>query len=719
MRLAALVLLLAACGPSDNPELPLVEIDDDPPWERPDGPSVGEAALEWVDPFIGTGGLGFQYAGMTPAVQVPLGLVKLGPDTTNNGSHPSAFHHFSGYWWNDPHIRGFSHLHFVGTGTTDYGNLRVNVGTAAQLDRLPHKWRAGKVEGSEVAAPGYYAVELDNGARAELTATLQAGVHRYHVPAGGMLTFDAASAVDDEGVEDARLAVTSGGKIEGWVKYRGSYVGRDRPFTLWFTARATAPDEAFVWTADGIDESATSATGTVAGAILRYHEPTTVDLVVGVSLIDADHAARHAEVGPFEEVRADNERQWAELLGRIDFGELPDDERTLNYTALYNCFRMPTRFDEDGLYRGLDGELHDVDHRYFTDLSLWDTYRTLHPLWTLIYPELQRDVLRSLLLMNRDGGYIPRWPAAISYTGGMEGDPAAMLFAEGALARIDGVDYETAFEALLETARAPTPAGAPYGGRGGIADYVALGYVPADRDGAAASNSLEYPVADNALANLAEHLGRPEEAEFRDRAVWYRNGWDSETKFFRPRNADGTWVEPFSFTAYNDRSGYFAEGSAWNYRFHVLHDPEGLMELFGGPDELGDAIEEFMAESRLWTTNTNKLVAPDPYYWHGNEPPLHTPFFLGAADRWDRLTHWVGEVRRYAYTTGPDGLAGNDDGGTLSAWYVLSSLGVYPIVGTDRWIGFDRFAPEAAVEGVTLPVSRQFVRTRDMVRRGP
>src|SRR5690606_32467290 len=138
----------------------------------------------------------------------------------------------------------------------------------------------------------------------------------------------------------------------------------------------------------------------------------------------------------------------------------------------------------------------------------------------------------------------------------------------------------------------------------------------------------EYPIADNALANLAEHLGRPEEARLRDRAGWYRNGWDPESKFFRPKNADNSWVEPFSFTAYNDRSGYFAEGSAWHYRFHVLHDPEGLADLFGGPDALGDAIEEFMTRSRLWTDDARRLAVPDPYYWHGNEPALHTPFFL-------------------------------------------------------------------------------------------
>ncbi len=667
--------------------------------------------LERVDPLIGTGGDGFQYAGMTPAVQVPLGLVKLGPDTTNRGSHPDYAHHFSGYWSEDPHIRGFSHLHFVGTGTTDYGNFRVGAWDRVR-EGAPSQWWADK--GAEEARPGYYRVELEGEVVAELTASRNAGRHRYTLPAGGLLTFDAASTVDDEGVTEAWIEV-EGTTLTGGVVYDGSYVGRQNALPVWFHAELSAPPDAvWVWSDGGEDLEATTARGEVAAALLRFDAAQTVELVVGVSTIDAATAAENAAVGSFDEVRRANEDAWLELLGRVDFGDLPEDEAIISTTALYNCFRMPTRLDEDGRYRGLDGELHDVDHPYYTDLSLWDTYRTLHPLWTLVYPELQRDVLRSLLLMARDGGYVPRWPAGISYTSGMEGDPAAMLFAEGALGGIDGVDYEQAFDALMKTADAELRDDAPYAGRTGIEDFVALGFVPADRFGTAASNTFEYSIADNALANLAAHLGRTEENRYRERAANWRNGWDPATRFFRPRNADGTWVEPFPFKMYNERSGYFAEGTAWHYRFGAMHDPEGMIELFGGAAPFASAIEEFMEESRLWGGHPARLTLPDPYYWHGNEPPLHVPFYLAFADEWDRMIHWVGEVRTHAYSTGADGLAGNDDGGTLSAWWVLSSLGLYPVVGTDRWITFEPFAPGVSVDGIRLPATRGFTKTADL-----
>jgi predicted alpha-1,2-mannosidase len=706
-RLSPLILVaLVACNnptPSDLPEVD-AGVESDTGEDATIDYVEGHEALEHVNPFIGTGGSGFAYAGMTPAAQTPLGFVKVGPDTTRGGTHPSAFHHFSGYYWRDPDIRGFSHLHFVGTGTADYGNLRVSVGNERKLDRLPVKWWTAKVEGSEVAEPGYYRVDLADGTTAEMTAMSHAAMHRYAMDGNALLAIDPSSSVNDEGALETEVTI-DGDTVEGRVLYAGSYVGRGRPFELFFSARVTPrPTRAWVWNDDGYQRDATDASGETAGAILGWgpDDERRVTLEVGVSLISRERAREHlADVDPlsFDEVRTRARDEWASLLGRV---EIPDGEQRqlrLFYTALYNCFRMPTRLDENGEYRGIDGEVHSVDHRYFTDLSLWDTYRTLHPLWTLIAPDLQRDALRSLLLMGRDGGYIPRWPAGLSYTGGMEGDSAAMLFAEGALKGIDGVDYEDAFDLLLKTANGAPPPGAPYSGRSGIESYLELGWVAADESSGGASNTLEYAINDAALAELAAFLGREEEAAFRARAKSYQNVWDDDEAFFRPRNRDGSWVEPFAPNVFHERSGDFTEGTARHWRYYVPHDPDGLVELFGGPERFTAELQTFMSESRLWEGDPSLLIIPDPYYWHTNQPPLHAPFLFAAVDEWDQLEQWVTRILENAYFDRPDGLVGNDDGGTLSSWYVLASLGVYPVVGTDRWVVFTPQFDQVRIDG--------------------
>lgn len=688
--------LLGGCVSETTTALPTIDVDASQPSDEgtPVEPHfvTGDEALDYVDPLIGTGGVGFAYAGMTPAVQTPLGFMRVGPDTTRGGSHSAAFHHFSGYYWEDPQIRGFSHTHFVGTGTADYGNLRVAFADASRLDRPPRGWWLTKTPGSEVAQPGYYRVALDEGVVAELTAAQHVAIHRYTVPRTQYLAIDPTASVDDIGILDGSVRI-EGGRISGRVHYKGDYVGRGNALELFFDGQiAPAPAETLVW--DGVAfVPGTETAGAETALAMQWEADATVTLRLGISLVSAENAARrYDEIAStsFEQMRASTRAEWADVLDRVQVSGGSQKQRQNFYTALYNCFRMPSRLDEYGQYPGLDAQVHDVDHAYYSDLSLWDTYRTLHPLWTIIAPDETRDVLRSLVAMGRDGGYIPRWPAGLSYTSGMEGESAALLFAEGATKGIDGVDYETAYQLLSETADHAVPEGAPYAGRSGIEDYIEFGWVPNDRHSSAASNTLEYALDDNALAVLAAHLGHgTDAARYRERAGYYRNIWDDETRFFRPRNADGSFIEPFSKTMFNDRSGDFAEGSAWHYRFSATHDAAGLIALFGGPEPFIAELDTFMEESILFTGDRGRLLLPDPYYWHTNQPPLHAPFLYGPAGRWDLLQYWVSQILEFAYDTTPDGLVGNDDGGTLSAWYVLAATGLFPIVGTDRWWTFE------------------------------
>jgi predicted alpha-1,2-mannosidase len=677
-------------------------------------PITRENVLDWVDPFIGTVGLGFSYGALTPAVQMPLGMVRVGPDTTINGNHPILFNRFSGYVGDETQVRGFSHLHFVGTGVADYGNMRMLPASREMVERQYRRWFAEMT--NEEASPGLYRVRLEEaGVDVALTASTRGAVHRYtwDADADRLVVFDPTSSISDEGIEAATWSI-DGTEWTAEFTYDGGYVGRRNPFTLHVAAQLSeAPTSVESWDDDTETWSAaTSGSGTRTAALLGF-TGDELEVRVGISFIDLEQARanRDAETsGGFDAVQQATEEAWRDELMRIVVEGGGARERTQFYTALYGAFRMPTRLDEGGRYTGIDAAVHDLpdgQERYFTDLSLWDTYRTLHPLWTLIAPDAQRDALASLLLMARDGGYVPRWPAGLSYTGGMEGEPGAVLFGESAAKGLTGVDYQAAWNALQPVADASPPAGATYGARGGIERYIELGWIPADEIDSAASNTLEWSVADHALGALAEAIGLPEDAaRMRARGESWKNIYYEQEGFFWPRNADGSWGELESTLAYNERSGIFVEGSAWHYRFHVLHDPEGLAELMG-PTALAERLEQFFAGSKLWSGDRTDLLLPDGYYWHTNQPSLNAVVNFAAADRVDRLSYWTRQIQYNAYNIERNGLPGNDDGGTLSSWYVFSAIGLYPVVATDRYVVMPPLFERATVNlegGETLVV---------------
>ncbi len=715
-------------APETAPDLAEDEAPDLAEDEAPDaGPvlldpevyNTSDEAYEAVDPFIATGGLGYARGALTPAAQAPLGFVKLGPDTTRSGSHPEQLH-FAGYDFGDPHVRGFSHTHFVGTGVADYGNLRLSLLTDPQTAPQTQRYMVMD-KASERAEPGRYSVGLSEPqALVELVATPRAGAHRYTLPAEAPLTYlaiDAASSVRDAGVQQAHVEV-DGAEVTGWVRYQGSYTGRTHGFTLHFAiALSRAPEQVGVWDDAGVRLDASSAEGVQAGALLGYARPgaAPIEARVGVSLIDLEHARVHRdqEAPPedaLETIHARTRALWMRHLTRVRVAGGTARERRVFFTALYNTYRMPSRLDEhDGQYMGLDAQPHQADWgAYYTDLSLWDTYRTTHPWYALVEPELRRDVLHTLLAMRRDGGAIPRWPAALSYTGGMIGTSADFLFGEAAAKQIADVPLAQALDALLEAAQGRVPEGARFLGREGASDYMRLGYVPDTGEGVeeATSRTLEYAHADHALATLASALDDPREAVLRERARSYARVFDAEVGFFRGRDASGGWTELYR-TRYAERGpGPFTEGTAWHWRFSALHDPQGLATLYGGPDALGDALEAFLSQSQLGGARLSWAL-PDPYYWHGNQPSLHTIYLFQAAGRSERLAYWIDQVRSRVYTDTPAGLPGNDDGGTMSAWYLFSALGMYPIAGDDRYIVGAPMFPRAEVRlasGATLTI---------------
>ena len=374
-----------------------------------------------------------------------------------------------------------------------------------------------------------------------------------------------------------------------------------------------------------------------------------------------------------------------------------DAERAILATSLYHALLMPNLFsDADGSYRGFDEEVRvDPDTRHYTSLSLWDTYRTLHPLLTLIAPTVQRDSVRSLVAMADQGGWLPKWPVAAGYSNVMIGAPADMVIAESYVKGITDFDVAGAFDHMVHMADHATPAEHVYEGRGGVEAYVELGYVPSDVADESVSRTLEFNAADYGIAQLAAELGHTAEAErFDARSRSFATLFDAETGFFRPRHQDGTWSSPFDPLQVELAGKGYTEGNAWQYLWMVLHDVEGLVELLGGLEVAVARLTEFLDAGRaehealeleeqdqlFWVTWTPSG------YWHGNEPDIHAAWLFAQLGRPDLAAEWLGWLRDNVYGAHPEGIAGNDDAGTLAAWYLFATLGFYPVPGSDRYV---------------------------------
>ncbi|MFB6263743.1 MAG: GH92 family glycosyl hydrolase [Bradymonadaceae bacterium] len=657
------------------------------------GPTLVSAdrALELADPFFGTGGKGFGYGASTPAVQLPNGMVKLGPDTAGGESSLFTKEHFSGYHHGDEYLRGFSHTHLVGTGVPGRGHLRWTP-AAGLPEGSPGAHRIRLNKQTERAEPGHYTVEAAAfDVRAELTATARAGFQRYTTDEERLvLLFDATSTVDPDRTVRGTIR-RRGATLHGRVSYTEGFTARSGRTELFYsTSMDPAPDRVIPWNGDGLQRnSQLPISGRQAGVALVFENPDApLEIRTGISYVDAEHAATHREdeVGgrSFQEVRNAAEEAWRNKLGRVRIGGGTEQLRRVFYSALYNVWRMPTIFEaHDDQYRGLDGEVHSAeDFRYVTDLSLWDTFRTLHPWLTLVDPELQRDSVESLIRMGRDGGYIPRWPAGRSYTNAMLGDSAAMVIAGSALKGIEGPDYGRAYELLAKTARSAPPDDHAFTGRRYLDPYLEHGYVPYENRPQSVSSTLEYAWADWAIANLAGHLGREGEDAFRQRGSNWKNVFEPESAYMRRRGGDGSFLSPFS----SDSGEGFTEGNARHWRFYAFHQPGELKRAFGGPEALGTALEDFFSSSAFAESGRVNASLPNPYYWHGNEHDLHSAYLFRFSGRPDRAADWIRRIQFQAYAPSPNGLQGNDDGGTLSSWFLFSALGFYPIAGGNRYI---------------------------------
>jgi predicted alpha-1,2-mannosidase len=710
-RLASAALFLAACAPpvtnaptagedstgggsgstGGGPASTGTEPTTGPGEPELPGMPAAEPLVQHVDPFIGTGGVGYGVGSAFPGPQVPFGLARPGPDTTLAGGLAFGFSHCAGYHYDDTEIQGFSQTRMHGTGIVDYGAVRLMPTPGFSPDKLDvGGYRTAFDKASESASPGRYAVTLADGIAVELTATARVGLQRFTFPEGQdpVVLFDLAHALPDVEVVGGRVAVDAAkGEIRGFHHVSGGYSGRFGGVKIYFVARASRPVAGFSTWSKGEPTDEPIAEGEAVGAQLTFEPGEPVVVAVGLSFVDEEHAALNLEAEApaldFDAAATAAEAAWEQQLARVHLRGSSARDFELFYTALYHVLLMPTlASDVDGSYRGLDGEVHKADRPYYTDFSLWDTFRTQHPLLTLLYPEIQTDMLRSLTRMAEDGGYMPRWPLGTGYTGGMDGESATVVFADSIIKGLDpqASGLAAAYEAMRKTAMAPVPPGAPYPGRMGVEQYIQNGWVPMEAGGGSASWTLESAYNDFSLAALADVLQAPDDAAmFRERAGHWKNVWDPDKQLLLGRSQDGSFPAQVDPLIWQD---YYAEGNALQYTWYVPHDLEGLAEAMGGREAALARLRQFFVDSEAEVLT----LMPQQYYWQGNEPDIHAAFIFSALDDHAGSARWSRWIVRNRFGDGPNGLPGNDDAGTMSAWLVFGALGLFPIAGTDVYL---------------------------------
>ncbi len=609
-----------------------------------------------VNNFIGTGGFPAWVCGMNfPGATVPFGMVRLSPETIslfpdNNLLIPDKKAlNTSGYYYGDNRMLGFSHTRLAGTGATDGGHfLFTPTSTLSSKIDYQKDFYHHFSHNNETAFPGYYNVKFkDENILSELTATERTGLHRYTFTenTNNSILIKVTNSTGDRGAKDGSVKVYPDQKeIEGSVRTFGTFAGRYNGQKVYFVAKF---DQSFskygIWNGTKFTNNSKTATGDNLIVNIGFNDQK-INIKVGISYVSIENARLNLdkEVGDqsFDEIVEKAKQNWEDKLSLIKINGGSETDHKIFYSALYRSFQMPTIFnDVNGDYIGFDNKIHQVnDFNYYTDLSLWDTFRTIHPLFNLIAREGQRDMMVSLVQMAKQGGSLPRWPSGNGYTGSMLGSPADMTITEAYLKGIRDFDVDFAYQTMKKVALAPTPKGSEASGRRGIEGYIKYGYCPNELGDESVAKTMEYAWADHSISLLAKELNHLEDYKFfTKQSLNYKNVWNPETQYFQSRKIDGTFVEKFdplqlTYTDWDEEytRGY-VEGSALQWRWAVPFDPIGLITLFESEDYFVNELNDFFKLSKPQLATW----IPDNYYWHGNEPDIHAVYLFNDAGRPD------------------------------------------------------------------------------------
>lgn len=651
---------------------------------------ISQNPVAYVNPFIGTSNFG----ATNPGAIAPRGMVSVSP--FNVAGKQNLPLEKDSRWLSNPYVHentfltGFSHVNLSGVGCPDLGVI-LAMPTTGKLETNHLKY--GTTYKNEIAKPGYYAVELDKySTKVETTASTRVGVSRYSFPKGeSHILLNLGLGLTNE--EGASVKIVSPTEIEGYRSV-GSfcYYKPEEAYPVYFVAKFSKPAATYgVWKkpkkAKGVEAQWMGYNGknrlmksyrkeVVGDSIGTYFSydfkvPTQVEVKIGVSYVSIANARENLEKETanrsFEDIRKVTSKKWNDLLGRIQVEGGSKDDKTIFYTALYHTLMHPNILnDVNGEYPKMQNrETLKTDGTRYTVFSFWDTYRNLHQLMSLVYPEQQSDMIKSMLAIYDESGWLPKWELNATETTTMVGDPAGIVLADSYVRGIRDFDVAKAYEAMVKSA--DQLEGNPL--RPGIKDYITKGYLTTKTtNSGSVSTTQEYNISDFAIAQLAKALGKKDDYKrFSKRAVSYRKLFDKDLNLLRPKNDDGSWYAPFDPEkgANFQKNLGFIEGNSWQYTFMVSHDVKALIKLMGGKKKFVNQLNNVFDKNQ---------------FDMANEPDIAYPYLFNyvKGEEW-RSQQKVKELVRTYFKNTPDGLPGNDDTGTMSAWLVYSMMGLYPV----------------------------------------
>ncbi len=640
--------------------------------------SISQSVTKYVDPFIGTAAHGHTYPGAT----VPFGMVQLSPDNGTEGRDWC-----SGYNYADSVIVGFSHTHLSGTGVGDMADVSVlpAVGenpTAAKLfSNFSHE--------SEAASPGYYKVDLKKyNIQAELTAGLRYGVHRYTFPASekAMIRFDLGFAINSDKPTETNFTRINDSTFAG---YRFS-TGWAKNQKVYFVVHLSKPVQKLVLFTNEQEAAATEATSPKTVACLMFSTKQGEQVEMKVALSTANIEGAMAVINKTNDLNFDRtlemaKQSWEKELSKIAI-ETNEQQKKIFYTALYHSFLAPTIFnDEQGNYKTISGAIGNSTEPVYSTHSLWDVFRAQSPLFTLIQTNRVTDIINSYLKFYKQYGLLPVWDLGFNETNTMTGYHAVPIIADAINKNIQGFDVDLAYEAMKKS---------------GMQDirstdvYKKYGYVPQDKHAHSVTMTLEYAFDDWCIAQVAKKLGKTDDYNlFMKRSASWKQLFDKSIGFARAKNSDGKWVEPFDpYASDGGGKAMFTEGNSWQHSWFVPQDVKGLIDAHGGDKKFLSKLDSLFSVSSAMTGDDipEDISGMMGQYAQGNEPDHHVAYLYNYAGAPYKTAEKINQITSELYTDKPDGLCGNEDCGQMSAWYVLSAVGFYPVNAADGRYVFGR-----------------------------
>lgn len=628
----------------------------------------------FVNPFIGTS----NYGNTFPGAVVPWGMVSISPHNSLNA--------VTGYLYGEKDFYGFGMVHLSGVGCPELGSILITM-TDKKSVTSPDDFKCSY--SNEIAEPGFYSVKLDDQhIIAEVTVTERAGILKFKSESKSE-----KSVVIDVGrslgiVGGGKIKIVSDNEIEGY-NISGGFCGEANREEVYFYAKFNKKFERHkIWIKDNfINDNEAQIVDSSIGSVLAFNLKENEDLLIkiGISYVSSENAKLNLDTEipywDFDRIKEEAREKWEKVLGRIIVEDSNNENLIKFYTAIYHALIHPNIIsDVNGEYplMGRSGIGKYSDRNRYSVFSLWDTYRTLHPFLTLVYPEVQSDIIKTMIDMYNESGYLPKWELAGIETYMMVGDPASIVIADSYVKGITDFNTETAFYAMLKPAMLQQNEKAPPI-RAGYHELLQYGYIPFEQDWSEdwwvwgpVSTTLEYCLSDFAISQMAESLDKKELSdEFYKRSLLYKNLFDKNTKLFRPKMKNGDWMEPFDEFAIEGSGDWigsggpgYVEGNAWNYTWFVPHDVSGLINLFGGSDEFS---------KKLYESFTNEQFTIN------NEPDIAYPYLFRYVKGEEHKTEeLVQKIMNESFRTDHNGLPGNDDCGTISAWFIFSALGFYP-----------------------------------------